>query len=107
PASRELPQQSGPMAHRLRRLHAINLQEHFLDDILGVGNVPENAPGRAEHRGAMLAHNPVPVRHRFVSPASRLKTRFLQVSRLPGAYVTRSRPDCAEVTHFVSPLSHC
>ena len=66
---------------RIGREKAVNLQEHFLDDILGIGNVPENAPGRTEHERAMLAHNPVPVRHRLDSPASRQKAPLLQFSR--------------------------
>src|SRR5262249_21013447 len=60
----ESPQQRFPAADGFRRGHLVGLEEHFLNHILGVGGVPQDAPGGCEHHGGMVADDAIPVGQR-------------------------------------------
>jgi hypothetical protein len=43
----------------------VDLEEHVLHDVFGVGGVAEDAPGRAEDHRAVVVDDAVPVGHRL------------------------------------------
>ena len=50
PTGRQPAQKRRPVPHRLAGANAVGLQKDFLNDVLGIRGVAENAPGRAEHQ---------------------------------------------------------
>jgi hypothetical protein len=74
---------------RLALVQAVGLQEDVLYDVLGVGGLAEDAPGRAEDRGAVVPDEAVPIdRHQPLLAVVEWR-RSYQLVEMDGFHVTR------------------